>query len=139
MILAKDKIHLILPQQEPFIMIDTLLQHNETSTTTQLTIADNNIMVSNGLFSAAGHLENLAQTAAAYLGYTAFLKGLPAPLGFIASVKNYSIFEHAKVNDTVVSKIEYQSAILNIHIVNATCTCNGKLLNQAELRIFIQE
>lgn len=139
MILGKEKIHLILPQREPFIMIDSLLEHDETSTTTQLTVDADNLMVSNGFFSAAGHLENLAQTAAAYLGYTAYINGQPAPLGFIASVKNYNVIERAKVNETIISRIEYQSAILNIHIVKATCVCNGKEINNAELRIFIQE
>ena len=62
-------IHELLPQQEPFVMIGTLIHFNHTCTVTETEIKSDNIFVDNGCFSASGLMENIAQTCAARIGY----------------------------------------------------------------------
>lgn len=133
------KLENIIPQKAPFTMIDCLVEHSNKSATSTLQIKGSNVLVENNSFSAAGILENMAQTAAAQLGYEAFLKNLDAPLGFIAAVKNFSIIENPVVDTQIKTKIEYISTIINIHIVNAVTYFNDKEIASAELRIFIKE
>ena len=129
----------IIPQRAPFAMIDGLLEHSSKGATSSLQVLSSNILVENDKLSAAGMLENMAQTAAAHLGYEAFIRGLDAPIGFIAAVKNFNIINQPAVGDQVKTKIEYTNTILNIHIVNAVSYLNDEKSAEAELRIFIQE
>ena len=62
-------IHELLPQQEPFVMIGTLIHFNHTCTVTETEIKADNSFVDNGCFSASGLMENIAQTCAARIGY----------------------------------------------------------------------
>ena len=44
------------------------------------------MLVSNGEFSEAGLMENIAQTAAARAGYIAVMENKPVAIGYIMSV-----------------------------------------------------
>ena len=55
-------IHTLLPQQEPFVMIDTLVAFDEQTTVTEITIHDGRMFVVDGVLTEAGLIENIAQT-----------------------------------------------------------------------------
>ena len=85
-------VHQLLPQQEPFVMIGTLTGYDERCTTTETVISTDNIFVENGVFSAPGLVENIAQTCAARIGYVnkyILLKGIQ--LGFIGAIRNLKV------------------------------------------------
>ncbi len=50
-------------------MVDTLLSSDGSTARTTFLIRPDNVLVENGVFSAAGLMENIAQTAAAGMGY----------------------------------------------------------------------
>ena len=52
----------LLPQQQPFIMVDRILHIDDTKTITELTIRKNNLFFDDGRLSASGLIENIAQT-----------------------------------------------------------------------------
>ena len=58
-----------IPQKSPVIMIGKLLEVTDTKTVTSLLIKDDNLFCSEGLFREPGLIENMAQTAAAGVGY----------------------------------------------------------------------
>ena len=62
-------LHTVLPQQEPFVMVGSLIAFDTGSSVTETLIREDNIFVDNGHFSASGLMENIAQTCAARLGY----------------------------------------------------------------------
>ena len=62
-------IHELLPQQEPFVMVDTLTFFDEKETSTTFTIREDNIFEEDGVLNACAIAENIAQTCAARLGY----------------------------------------------------------------------
>lgn len=139
MLIDKDNISKVIPQRKPFIMIENLLFCSEKEAGTSLNIECDNCLAENGHFSSAGILENMAQTAAAYLGYDAYLHNLPAPIGFIAAVKNFEIKQLPKVNSQITTHIKYEEEILNIHVVQASVNQNNEEIAHAELRIFIKD
>ena len=67
--LEKIDIHELLPQQEPFVMVDTLTFFNEKETSTTFTVREDNIFVEDGVLNECAIAENIAQTCAARLGY----------------------------------------------------------------------
>ena len=62
-------IHELLPQQEPFVLVDRLLWFDDKTTTTTLTICADNLFVENRFLNNCALIENIAQTAAVRLGY----------------------------------------------------------------------
>ncbi|HEY0261605.1 MAG TPA: 3-hydroxyacyl-ACP dehydratase [Chitinophagales bacterium] len=129
----------ILPQRNPFILISALNDYSETTAVTTFVIAENHLLVENGTLNEAGLLENMAQTAAAQLGYKALLNGIVAPLGFIAAVKNFEVISYPKIGQKIETKIAYVNVVLNIQVVNAEVFLCGEKIASAELKIFIHE
>ena len=133
-------IHNILPQQEPFVMIDTLVHFEMSNTTTETTIRDTNIFVDNGLFSATGMIENIAQTCAARVGYInkyILLKGVQ--IGFIGAVKNYNVNRLAKVGEVITTKVDIIEDIFGMTMANATVECNGEIIADTEIKLAVRE
>ena len=67
--LRKIDVHELLPQQEPFIMIGSLVHFDKLLIITEMEVRESNIFVDDGYFSPSGLMENIAQTCAARIGF----------------------------------------------------------------------
>jgi predicted hotdog family 3-hydroxylacyl-ACP dehydratase len=85
-------VHTVLPQQEPFVMIDTMTHFEMMTSTTETEIREANIFVDDGRFSASGMMENIAQTCAARVGfYNKYILKKEVQVGFIGAIRNYVV------------------------------------------------
>lgn len=133
-------IHELLPQQEPFVMIDTLVHFDRTLTVTETTVKADNIFVENGCFSASGLMENIAQTCAARIGYVnkyILKKGIQ--LGFIGAVRNFEIIELPKVGDLITTHVDVKEEVFGMTLAEAYMACNGKKIVTTEMKIAVKE
>ena len=133
-------IHELLPQQEPFVMIGTLVKFDMTRTVTELTVSADNLFVDNGYFSASGLIENIAQTCAARIGYVnkyILLKGIQ--LGFIGAIRNLQVNELPKVGDTITTTVDVLEEVFGMTLANAVVTCGDKVLVTSEMKIAVRE
>jgi predicted hotdog family 3-hydroxylacyl-ACP dehydratase len=128
----------IIPQEPPFVMIDTLLHFDEIFTKTGFEIRPDNLFVEHGKFLEAGLVENIAQTCAVRLGYinTIILKD-NVRLGFIGALKSLVIHKLPDVYSKLETTIEVVNEVFNITLVNATTTCNGEVLASCEMKISV--
>ena len=94
-----------IPQHPPFVMVDKLLHSDSHTARTAFGIRADNVLVENGSFSAAGMMENIAQTAAAGMGSIAATTGQPPGPGYIVSVKNLVIAALPQVGDYLITEI----------------------------------
>ena len=53
----------IIPQREPIVMIDNVINHSNEETITTLTILNDNIFVEDDLFQSSGLIEHIAQSS----------------------------------------------------------------------------
>ncbi len=125
-----------IPQAEPFVMVDTLLQVEEEKTITRFTITENNIFCEEGFFSEAGLLENMAQTVAAGNGYNEQKANEKASVRYIAGIKNFEVFFLPKVNDVLITETIVTGKIFNMTTVNGKIICNNKLVAHCEMKIW---
>jgi len=132
-------IEFLVPQRSPFIMVDKLIEYKNDFARTSLLVTPENILVQDGLFSEEGMVENMAQTAATFLGYESYLKGLDAPVGFIAAIKHLKVTQSIAQNAQIYTSIKFSNTILNINIVDAMIEQDGKVVAEAELRIYIDK
>ena len=137
MIVSKEDIQPLIPQRKPFVMIDALLYSDERSTRTTFQVRPENIFVVDGYFREPGILENIAQTAAAGVGYVVQKEKKPAPMGYIGAVKNFEIFDLPEVNEELETEIIVTNQIFDITVITGVVTCNQKLIARCEMKIFI--
>lgn len=127
-----------IPQRLPFVMIDTLLYADENIVQTVFTVTAENVLVMNGIFSEAGLLENIAQTAAARAGYMALQENKPVKLGYICSVKNFEIFHLPEINAELVTEVKIETQVAGIIKVAGVVTHNSIRIAQCEMNILIK-
>ena len=95
----------ILPQRPPFVMIDNLIRYDERIAATRLKVKENTMFVYDGELSAAGMIENMAQTCAARLGYYNLISGLPVKIGYIGAISGLHISRTPKVGEILETEI----------------------------------
>jgi len=120
-------------------MIDALLSCNETSSITTFQVKAGNLLVHDGKLSEAGITENIAQTAAAGLGYMTLLSNSPIEIGYIAAVKNLEIFAQPQVGDVIETSVTITHRVFDVTIVSGTVECGGMLLAKCEMKIFLNK
>jgi len=138
--LEKIDIHELLPQQEPFVMVDTLTFFDEKTTSTKFTVRKDNIFVEDGVLNECAIAENIAQTCAARLGYiNKYILKRGIQIGFIGGIKNLVFSETPKVGDILDTTIYVTEQVMEITLVNATVKCCDRIIATAEMKIAMAE
>ncbi|HTS43761.1 MAG TPA: hypothetical protein VMH01_05150 [Puia sp.] len=127
----------LIPQRPPMVMVDKLLYSDEKISRSVLQIREGNIFVENSALSEAGLVENIAQTAAARIGYISMLEKKPAPLGYIGAVQHLEIKSLPKINEEIKTEITIKNEIFNVTVICGEVSCNEKPIAQCEMKIFI--
>jgi predicted hotdog family 3-hydroxylacyl-ACP dehydratase len=134
-----ENIQSLIPQKPPFVMIDKLLSVTETTTQTGFCIPEDNIFVQHGVFKEPGLVENIAQTAAAGAGYVSLTQNKPVQVGYIGAVNNLQVFALPKAGHELITEITTENQIFDVTLISGKITCNGQLIAQCKMKIFINK
>ena len=129
----------VIPQREPIIMIDKIVNHSDEKTSTSLTIKETNIFVEENIFQSSGLIEHIAQSSAARMGIQTTKEGKKPLLGYIASIKNMMINRLPKVGETILTEIIVTNHINNIIVVQGESKVDNIVVANCELKVFIEE
>ena len=130
----------LLPQQPPFVMVDKLLHCDHETTTTALTVQEDNIFVEKSELTESGVMENIAQTCAARMGYiNKYIHSDKVKLGFIGSIKNLVIAELPKAGDKLKTTVDVVSEVFAITLVNTKVEVGEKLIASCEMKISLTD
>src|SRR6185312_2754446 len=127
-----------IPQRAPFVMVDGLISVQETNARTKFQVRKDNIFVKNGLLTEPALIENIAQTAAARMGYICHEKNEPVPVGFIGAVQNLEIFALPAEGDTIETEIVIKNQVFDVTLINGKVFNGSTLMAQCDMKIFIQ-
>lgn len=108
----------LIPQKKPFEMVSALLEFSETSVVSSFKITQENLFLKGDLFLEPGLIENMAQTIALHTGCDYFLKGKPAPTGYIGSIKKIDIFSLPRLNETIITKAKILHEFMGVTMVS---------------------
>ena len=133
------EVKLIIPQREPIIMIDEIVNHSDVKTTTSLTINETNIFVEENIFQSSGLIENMAQSSAARMGIQTNKEGNKPLLGYIASIKNLIVNRLPEVGEKILTEIIIVNKINNIIVIKAEGKVDNIIISSCELKVFIEE
>ena len=120
-------------------MVDQLVRCDETGSYTTLLVREENVLVFNGELSEAGLTENIAQTAAAGVGYIALRNGEPILTGYIGAIKNLEVFALPLVGDVIETAVVIENQVFDVTIISGSVRRDGILLAKCEMKIFIKK
>lgn len=121
-------------------MVGKLLHFDMGKTLTSTEIVCDNIFVENGVFSASGIIENIAQTCAARIGYVnkyILKKGIQ--LGFIGAIRNLNLYRYPKVGEVIETSIITIEEIFGMTLVTATVNVGEEIIAESEMKIALSE
>jgi 3-hydroxyacyl-[acyl-carrier-protein] dehydratase len=139
MLASDNQILELIPQRPPVVMIDKLLQSGNNRTVSALTITSQNLFFENGHLSESGLVENIAQTAAAGVGYVCKIENRKVPVGFIASIKDLKIIALPPAGVEIITEAEITNTVMGVSILHGRVKLDGNILAECEMRIFVKE
>ncbi|MGC4233891.1 MAG: 3-hydroxyacyl-ACP dehydratase [Niabella sp.] len=128
-----------IPQRAPFVMVDTLEACNGTGASTRFTVKEDNLFVFYGRLTEPALVENIAQTAAARIGYICQQEQKAVPVGFIGAVQHLKISSLPETGDVLDTVITVKHQIFNATVIEGKIAVNGKDIGSCEMKIFISE
>lgn len=133
-------IHELLPQREPFVMVDKLVYFDEKTTTASFLVREDNLFVENGRLNACALAENIAQTCAARLGYVnKYILKRGIQIGFIGAVKDMKVIDTPVVGDVLTTTIHVLEQIMGLTLVTAVIRIGDRVITTAEMKIALAD
>ena len=134
-----DAIKRLIPQREPFIMVDEIEATDDTHAVSSLTVcADNYFMLPDGTISETGLIEHIAQSCSALMGIQALGLDNP-PVGLIGEVKRFDCQRRAKSGEKVATNIEFGFVFGTVTIATGESRVGDEVIAKAQLKIFVQQ
>lgn len=127
-----------IPQRPPFVMVDELVAADDHTGTTRFKVPADHIFVVDGLLTEPALVENMAQTAAARIGYICSEKNEPVPVGFIAAVQHLQVMALPEVGQLLETQIAIKNQVFDFTVIAGEVKCYGNVLAQCEMKIFVQ-
>jgi predicted hotdog family 3-hydroxylacyl-ACP dehydratase len=127
----------LIPQRPPMVMIDKFIFSDGTISISGLTVSSTCVFCEKDLLSESGLVENIAQTAAAGVGYECKKDNKIVPIGFIAAIKNLEIFKLPTIGSELRTEVKIVNQVMDVTIINGTVSCEKNVLAQCEMRIFL--
>lgn len=127
----------LIPQRPPMVMIDKFIFSDGTISISGLTVSSTCVFCEKDLLSESGLVENIAQTAAAGVGYECKKNNKIVPIGFIAAIKNLEIFKLPTIGSELRTEVKIVNQVMDVTIINGTVSCEKNVLAQCEMRIFL--
>lgn len=138
MLATKENIQQYIPQRLPMVMVDDLLEASESHAVTRLLIGNENIFAEKGYLTEPGMVENIAQTAAAQVGYHCIVRRMPVPVGYIAAVKNLQINRLPACNTAITTTIRITNQVLDVTVAEGKIQQGDFVCCTCEMRIFVK-
>ena len=96
------------------------------------------MFVMNNKLTEPALIENIAQTAAARMGYLCKLHKEDIPIGFIGAVQHLEIFKLPVKGDLLTTTITIKNQVFDVTVITGNITVNSEDIAQCEMKIFIQ-
>lgn len=130
----KEAVQALLPQKNPFVMVDALFSYAADSLVSGFTADENNLFADSGHFSESGLIEHMAQSVALHTGYSFFLKKEAAPEGYIGSMKDIVINALPKIGQPIVTSVTILQEFMGITLVSVSTKIDGNEIASCQMK-----
>ena len=147
-----DDIKKLIPQREPFIMVDGLEDGGDNSAVTTLSVCpDNYFILPDDTMAETGLIEHLAQSCSALAGARAFAQNAPLeeadspingdsppPVGLIGEVKHFKCLRRPRIGERIRSTITFGLTFGNVTLATGQAFVDEEMIADIKLKIFMQ-
>jgi 3-hydroxyacyl-[acyl-carrier-protein] dehydratase len=134
----KKSIERLIPHRSPMVLLDKILFCNSERIVTGYTIPKDCIFLRNDKFTEAGILENMAQTAAAYMGYRAIKLNENPKIGYIGAIKSAKILRLPQVSASIETEVTVLHNIMDMLMIACKTSLKGKIIATSEMKTVLQ-
>ena len=128
----------LIPQRNPFVMVDEFEATGSDAALTALYVRSGNYFIlPDGTLAETGLIEHIAQSAAALAGYQQ--KDLAHPrIGLVGEVKHFECLRRPKAGHLIRTTITFIFSMGNVTLVEGHCCIGNEEIANAKLKIFMQ-
>ena len=129
----------LIPQRPPFVLVDKITNHSGAVTESVFHVDPGHILIEDGVLSAYGLLENMAQSAALMSGYEAHISDKKPKTGYIGTITNSNIYSLPAVNTEINTRVVQTTQIMNIIVIECTAYSGEVLLADCSMKIVLMD
>lgn len=131
----KHEITNYLPQRDPFIMVDNLIDAYENKIETNFYISPHNIFVENGILREFALIENIAQSSAIGLNFLVSTRNNLPSDGFIGAISKLVVYDIARVDETIDTTVYLKAAWGNLYLLKGESFVGAKKIFECEIKL----
>ena len=137
--LADIDIRKLLPQREPILVVDCLMEAGEGRAVTSFTVPEGHVFLEDdGTMAEVGLMENIAQSASALAGYAALLRGAEVPpVGYIGEIKRFQCLSCPHVGETLETTVTFGAEVGGVSIVDGEVRVGEMVIARTKMKIFV--
>ena len=139
--MVNEDIKNLIPQRDPIMMVDKLIDVDGDVAVTSLTVRDDNYFIDeNGLLAEPGLIEHIAQSDSAFAGYRAMASGaVIPPVGYIGEVKRFHCYRRPYVDDELRTVITMGTEIAGVTVITGEIRLGDEIIADTQMKIFIEK
>lgn len=137
--MTREDILALIPQRDPILMVDALLDVGTDGGTTRLTIRpDNYFLDEDGRMEEAGILEHIAQSASALAGHHALTAGAATPpVGYIGEIKKFHCHRLPRTGDELLTTVTSGAEAEGVTLLSAETRAGGEVVADTRMKIYL--
>lgn len=124
-----------IPQRPPFVLVDNIVDCDDVVIVTDFSVPQEHVLVRQGMLTAPGVMENIAQTCAARIGW--MNRNKPVRIGVIGSISKLNIVCLPKVGELLHTKVTVESEVFEATIVHAQTFVDEVLVAECDMKVFL--
>lgn len=133
-------IHDILPQAEPFVLVDRLTAWERDRAATVLTVHEGIPLLEGDTLPACALVEVIAQTCAASIGYYhKYVLHVPIKLGYIGAISDLTTSRDIRRGETLSTTITVLERAMGLSLVEATVTAGDEVVAHGNMKIALSD
>lgn len=129
----------LIPQRPPFVMVDRLESCDITDAVTVLCIREDNLFLEDRGLSAAGMIENMAQSCAARMGCVNMMRGESVKIGFIGDIRNCTIIRQPRQGETLHTHVHIIEDVFHLTLADVTVKVKDETVATARMKIALTD
>lgn len=129
----------LIPQRPPFVMVDKVVRCDNTKAVTEFVVREDNIFLDDMKLSAAGIIENMAQSCAARMGCISRLGSEPVKIGFIGDIRDCEILRQPDCHETLTTHIEVIEEVFNLTLASVVTKVADETIASARMKIALTD
>lgn len=130
----------LIPQRDPILMVDELLEVNGEKAHTLFTVHPDCLFLDrDDRLEESGLIEHIAQSASVFAGYLAISTGtIRPPIGYIGEVKKFRCYYRPMVGNELNTTITLGPEAGGVRLLSGVVNMRDTMVAETQMKIFIQ-